>query len=455
MIESAWPEPGAAPARIEIPLEEYQLRLAALRSAMSRRGLTHLAIYGDREHSANLLWIANFDPRFEEALLLLRVEDGASPLLLTGNECAAYLPVSPLWKAQQLRSEVYQPFSLLDQPRSTGRALPGILASEGITSAARVGAVGWKYYGDPRAIDLPAYLADALRAAAAPHAVTDATDLLMHPHYGLRTHCSAAEIALFEESNWKASEAMRRVFFAARAGMTDFELLAEARYDGTPLSCHMTLKTGPNRTSLASPSGVRLERGYPWSANVAYWGSNICRANWVAESDADLPAEARDYLAAFAGPYYAAMGDWLAALRIGTPGGELSALIQSRLPFDHFHIFLNEGHLIHYDEWVSSPIYAGSTVPIRSGMVFQTDVIPSHKTYFSTRMEDGLAIADSALRAEIARRFPAVMSRIDARRRFARETLGLPLADEHLPLSNTFGVVAPFLLRPDFLFALR
>ena len=88
-------------------------------------------------------------------------------------------------------------------------------------------------------------------------------------------------------------------------------------------------------------------------------------------------------------------------------------------------------------------------------MVFQTDVIPSSKQYFSTRMEDGLAIADENLRGELQSRFPAVMARIEARRRFAIETLGLPLAGEHLPLSNTFGIVPPFLLRPNLVFALR
>jgi hypothetical protein len=292
-----------------------------------------------------------------------------------------------------------------------------------------------------------------LRGAAG--SVEDATDLLMHPGHGLRSTCSAAEIALFEQSNWKASEAMRRIFFGAREGMTDFEMLANAGYDGTPLSCHMTLKTGPQRTSLASPSGACLERGFPWSANVAYWGSNVCRANWVAESAGDLPAAARDYIAAFAGPYYEAMGAWLDALRIGAPGGRLSAIVQERLPFDRFGIFLNEGHLIHYDEWLSSPIYAGSELPIRSGMIFQTDVIPSSKTYFSTRMEDGLAIADSGLQAELRTQFPDVMKRIEARRKFAREALGLPMHPEQLPLSNTFGIVAPFLLRPNLVFALR
>jgi len=437
-----WPTFPPEPNLIEIPLDDYHLRLARLRAAMDARGYSHLAVYGDREHCANLLWCAGFDPRFEEALLLVPRE--GAPLLLTGNECAAYLPISALWRAGELRSEVYQPFSLLDQPRPSSRTLAEIFAAEGVTS---VGAVGWKYYETPARMDLPSYLVDALREATGGR-VEDATAVLMHPAHGLRTGCSAAEIALFERSNWKASEAMRRVVFAAREGMTDFEMLSHAGYDGTPLSCHMTLKTGPRRTSLASPSGARLERGHPWSANIAYWGSNVCRACWVAEDEGDLPEQARDYVEVFAGPYFAAMAEWLDALRIGTPGGRLSEIIQSRLPFSEFGIFLNEGHLIHYDEWVSSPIYAGSEIPLRSGMVFQTDVIPASKRYFSTRMEDGLAIADGALREELRERFPAVMQRIDARRRFAVETLGLPLGPEHLPLSNTFGLVFPYLLAP-------
>ena len=431
-----WPRFDPAPECVEIPLAEYESRLERLRETMAVRGLTHFVIYGDREHSANLLWCCGFDPRFEEALLILECE--GAPLLLTGNECAAYLPISPLWRAGKLRSEVYSPFSLLDQPRESIRTL-----TEGIGRDSRVGCVGWKY------LDLPAYVVDAFREVAG--SVEDATGVLTK----MRSICSATEIALFEGSNWKASEAMRRVVFAAREGMTDFEMLSHAGYDGTPLSCHMTLKTGPNRISLASASGARLERGYTWSANIAYWGSNICRANWVAESAADLPESARDYVEAFAGPYFEAMGEWLEALRIGAPGGRLSAIIQSRLPFEKFGIFLNEGHLIHYDEWVCSPIYAGSELPIRSGMVFQTDVIPSSKQYFSTRMEDGLAIADEELRDELLARFPALMARIDARRRFVQDVLGLPLAPEHLPLSNTFGIVAPFLLRPNTVFALR
>ena len=102
-----WPRFDPAPECVEIPLAEYESRLERLRETMAVRGLTHFVIYGDREHSANLLWCCGFDPRFEEALLILECE--GVPLLLTGNECAAYLPISPLWRAGKLRSRTCVP----------------------------------------------------------------------------------------------------------------------------------------------------------------------------------------------------------------------------------------------------------------------------------------------------------------------------------------------------------
>lgn len=448
LVEIDWPEYGPEPERPVFTAEELGARIEALRDAMELRGWTHVAVYGDREHFANLAWLTGFDPRFEEALLIVGA-DGV-PLLLAGNECMSYLPVSPLRATGGLRAERYQPFSLLDQPRGESRTLRAIFEDEGIGAGARVGCVGWKSYGEPHAMDLPSYVVDTLRGLAGYEAVTDATEVVVR----LRAKASAAEIAFFEYTNFKASEALRRMMFAIREGMTDQELIARAGYDGLPLSCHMTCKTGPKRVSLASASGARVERGYPWSANVAYWGSNVCRAGWVAESEMDLPAAARDYVEAFAGPYMDALGEWLAALRPGATGGALHEIIERRLPFEKYGIFLNAGHLIHFDEWLSSPVYEGSEETVRSGMVFQTDIIPSNPVYFSTRMEDGLAIADAGLRAEIAERFPAAWARMLARRTFARDTLGFPMQEEHLPLSNLFGIVAPFVLRPRRVFAL-
>ena len=146
LIEIEWPEFGAGEQPPPIGLDEFESRLDAARAAMDRLGLTHLVVYGDREHFANLAYLTGFDPRFEEALLVIGSRQ--TPLLLVGNECEGYLPVSPLYNAAKLRSELYQPFSLLNQPRDRSRLIKEIFANEGIGEGSRVGCVGWKYFSD-------------------------------------------------------------------------------------------------------------------------------------------------------------------------------------------------------------------------------------------------------------------------------------------------------------------
>lgn len=459
LIERDWPQFGAAPAPPAVRAEELQQRIEALRAAVAGRKLSHAIVYADREHFANLTYLTQFDPRFEEALLILGSD--SDPLLLVGNECAGYLGVSPLYQAGRLRAERFQPLSLLNQPRDASRTLREIFAAEGIERGARVGCIGWKYFSEAEqpdaehAIDLPSYMVDTLRALAGHEAVVNATALLMHPAYGLRARCSASEIAYFEYSNGQAAQGMKAMLFGLRPGMSDHELASLAGYNGAPLSCHMTIVTAANRDlGLSSPIGARIERGSPLACNFAYWGSNICRAGWVADSPDDLSVGARDYVEAFAAPYFEAMAEWWRLLRIGTAGGAFSALISEQLPFDRFHIFLNAGHLTHLDEWVSSPMYPGSQIRLHSGMVLQVDVIPSSPRYFSTRMEDGVALADAALRHELAQRYPECYARCRSRREFMQQQLGLELGEEVLPLSNTATIVPPFMLRPNQFFAM-
>jgi Xaa-Pro aminopeptidase len=460
LIEIEWPSFGesAPPPRPDTP--EFVARISAARTAMARLGLTHLVVYGDREHFANLAYLTGFDPRFEEALLILAGQ--GKPLLVVGNECEGYLPISPLYVAGELRYERFQPFSLLNQPRDNSRLIREIFADEGIKQGAIVGCVGWKYFADAEhpdgahAIELPAYLVDTLRALAGREQVINATSILMNPEHGLRTFCSAAEIAYFEYTSGLASEGMKRMLFGLREDMLDYELAQLAGYNGTPLSCHMTLATGENsQRALTGPTGLRIRRGDPLSTNLAYWGSNSCRAGWVASAEYDLPANAQDYVANFAGPYFTTMSEWFRLLRIGQPGGELARLINEKLPFDKFGIFLNAGHLIHLDEWVSSPIYPGSTVPLHSGMALQVDVIPASPTYFSTRMEDGVVLADANLRRQLQADFPACFARCQQRRQFMQDVLGIEIAEEVLPLSNIPAILPPYFLRPNTMLAIE
>ena len=74
---------------------------------MERAGYPPLVVYSDREHFANLAYLTGFDPRFEEALLILSAEP--KPLLIVGNECLGYLPISALYRAGGLRIGCYLP----------------------------------------------------------------------------------------------------------------------------------------------------------------------------------------------------------------------------------------------------------------------------------------------------------------------------------------------------------
>ena len=458
LIEIAWPEFESPTLPPRPDAAEYGGRIAAARAAMERAGLTHLVVYGDREHFANLTYLTGFDPRFEEALLV--IAEAGSPLLIVGNECEGYLAISPLYTAGLLRHERFQPFSLLNQPRDDSRLLGAILADEGIRPGSSVGCVGWKYFAPaehpsgPRALDVPAYIADTLRELAGPEHVVNATALFMSPDDGLRTFCSPAEIAYFEYTNGLASDGMRRMLFGLREGMSDYDVARLAGYNGEPLGCHMTLAVG-ERPGLAGPCGQIVARGEPLSTNICYWGSNSARAGWVARDAHDLPPAAQDYVAAFAGPYFEALAEWFSLLRIGTLGDDLARLISERLPFERFGIFLNAGHLIHLDEWVSSPIYPGSRVAIHSGMAIQVDIIPSSPVYFSTRMEDGVVIADESLRRALQEQFPACYARCQQRRAFVAEVLGIALPEEVLPLSNIAALVPPFFLEPNTVLALE
>jgi len=130
------------------------------------------------------------------------------------------------------------------------------------------------------------------------------------------------------------------------------------------------------------------------------------------------------------------------------------AAMQRALPFETFGVFLNPGHLISLDEWLSSPIYEGSEEVLASGMALQMDVIPGNAVYGSTRMEDGYVIADEGLRGDLARQFPEVLRRCQARAGFMREVIGMEVPDCLLPLADTCGIIAPWLLDPAQVLAL-
>ena len=435
--------PGPAP---EIPRDLYAERLERLRERADQRGYERLIVYADREHSANLAYLTGFDPRFEEAILVVG-RDG-EPAILVGNECWGMAGAAPL----PMRRHLFQDLSLPGQPRDRSRPLGEILGDEGIREGVQVGVVGWKTYADRGASDAPAYLVDELRRLVGPDgAVENATDLLIGAADGLRVINEVEGLAMLEYASCRTSNGVRSLLAGLRPGMSEREAVALLGWDGTPLSCHLMLTAGPRASlGLLSPGDRLIERGDRFTTAFGIWGALTCRAGFVVEDAADLPAPIQDYVEKLVGPYFAAVAEWYGALRIGQVGGTLQEIVDRHLGDPFFGIFLNPGHQIHLDEWVNSPVARGSSIELQSGMAFQVDIIPATGTdYFTTNIEDGIALADESLRAAFARRFPAAWARIEARRRFMADALGLDLHPDVLPFSNITAYLAPFLLRPD------
>jgi hypothetical protein len=443
------PDFGAPQSVPAIPASLYAMRLERLRARM--RDLDVLLVYADREHSANMAYLTGFDPRFEEALLVVGRE--GEPAILVGNECWGTAGAAPL----PMRRLMFQEFSLPSQPRDRSRPLDELLGDEGVRAGARVGLVGWKGYARGDQSDLPAYLVDVVRELVGPGAsVVNATTLLIGAADGLRVTNEVEQIAAFEHASCVTSGGVRSLLFGLTPGMTEHQAVALLGWNGAPLSCHLMLTAGPRaRFGLLSPSDRPIERGDPLTVAFGIWGALTCRAGWVVEGESGLPTSISDYVDRLAGPYFEAVAEWYGALRVGQRGGVLQEIIDRRLGDPFFGIFLNPGHQLHLDEWVNSPVWPGSEVELRSGMCLQADIIPATGTdYFTSNIEDGLVLADHSLRDEIGARYPDAWTRIQARRDFMTGTLGIELHPDVLPLSNIPAYLPPFLLRPDRVLAL-
>jgi len=145
----------------------------------------------------------------------------------------------------------------------------------------------------------------------------------------------------------------------------------------------------------------------------------------------------------------------LETIKIGMKGQELYQAIEAVLPKKTYGWHLNPGHLTADEEWLSSPVYPESTELLRSGMLFQIDIIPSVAGYNGVSCESGIFLADEALRKKIEQEYPALWQRIKNRRAYLIEELGIQISEEILPTSNITAYLRPFLLDKDSVLTAR
>ena len=236
--------------------------------------------------------------------------------------------------------------------------------------------------------------------------------------------------------------------------MSEMQAAQLMRLGVLPHSCHTMLSSGERLVGLNSPGNRVLEAGDPVTSAVGYWGGLSSRVGWLVEDASGLPAAVADYAERLAAPYFACAAEWYETIGIGVTGGELDAIARRHLSDPFFNLVLNPGHLIHLDEWMNTPVYPGSTETLKSGQAIQCDIIPAAgPPYIGANIEDGIALLDERGRSELREKFPELWQRIEARRAFMGDVLGIRLKPEVLPMSNLAGAMPPFWLAPDRIFS--
>ncbi|MGI6383497.1 MAG: aminopeptidase P family N-terminal domain-containing protein [Tissierellaceae bacterium] len=450
--EPFWGVPKEQP---ELPDEVYKQRLERTLKAMEGKGLDYLLIYADREHYGNFDYFTGFEPRFEEAIFVLD-KSGKAKILL-GNECIG------MAKHSRIPAEgiLYHTLSLPNQPMGENRDIEDILTDLGLNKSHKVGIVGWKLiypvYGTEDMFDVPSFIVEGAARVVGRENILNATDLFIHPEYGVRVINSADEIAYFEFGAAYASDSVQKMLLNTRTGLTEIEISQFQTSGSIPTNLFPKVLAGDRMDlNMVSPTSNVVNLGDRFQITMGHVGGQTNRRGFAAYSEEDLADEAKGWLDDIAKPYFATVVNWYENIGIGVKGGEIYDMVENTYPQEKYGWFLNPGHLIAAEEWLSSPIYEGSDITLKSGMVMQMDIIPFVESYYAApNCEDGIAIADEALRNELKEKYPDVYERIENRRKFMSEVLNIQLKPEILPLSNICGLYRPYMLNKDRAFVVE
>ena len=420
-------------------------RREAVLTRMREKGFDALIIYGDMEHGSNWEYLTGFLTRFEEALLVL-YPDGSAKVVL-GNE-----NLNKVEKSLLPMQAVHMPhFSLPNQPMDTDKTVEGILAETGVGDCKSIGIVGWKLFtskldDNSRLFEIPCYLMEALRRICPRAEFKNATGIFIGEG-GARTVNNANEFAHYEFGAALAGNGIIAAMDAVRPGVTELELGALLNQCGQRNSV-VTIAAAGERFEHANlyPTERAVSVGDKLSLTVGFKGGLQSRAGYAVACADQLPEESHDYLEKVAIPYQNAVKTWLESIHVGMTGADLYQHIEDVLPKKQYGWHLNPGHLCADEEWLASPIYPGSRELLRSGMLLQIDIIPSVAGYNGASCESGVLIANDELREQIKAEYPELWTRVEHRRAYLADELGIHMSDDVLPTSSATAYYRPFML---------
>ena len=170
----------------------------------------------------------------------------------------------------------------------------------------------------------------------------------------------------------------------------------------------------------------------------------------IASADDALKGTPREFVEQMAIPYWSTIVRWYELVGIGVTGQTIDSEVRALMDRAGLAPALNPGHLTGVDEWIHSPIRPDSADQLRSGMALQCDIIPVNaRPGWAANCEDTIALADEALRDELRQRHPETWGRIEARRQYMHDTLGIKLGKDILPLSAFNAYFPPLWLSWD------
>lgn len=436
---------------VEISDETINRRKENVLLKMKKDNIDALIIYADLEHGGNFEYLCGFLPRFEEALLVLH-QDGNAQMVL-GNE--------NLNKASKSRinvKSIHMPhFSLPNQPMNTTKTVSETLKECGLETYKTVGIVGWKNFtskldDNSKLFDIPGYIVDAFKEVYSNINFINGTYIFIGED-GVRTTNNANEFAHYEFGAALAGNSILDVLNEIVVGKTEMELADKLERYGQRNSVVTIMATGERFVKANMyPTNKKISLGDPLSITIGYKGGLQSRGGFAINSESELPEGQKDYIEKVASPYFNAVKEWLENIHIGMEGRELYNLIESVLPKEKYGWDLNPGHLCADEEWLSSPVYPESREIIKSGMLFQIDIIPSVKGYSGISCESGIMLADKDLINEIKKEYSYIWDRIDERRKYIKNILGINISEEIIPTSAATALCKPFLLNKELAF---
>ncbi|MCF0110880.1 MAG: M24 family metallopeptidase [Erysipelotrichaceae bacterium] len=430
--------------------ETIEERKQKVLANMAKAGLDKLVVYGDVEHGSNFEYLVGYFTRFEEALLIL--DKNGEVTLVLGNENLNKAGKSRVKADKTVHVSL---FSLPNQPNRKDVCFHDLLVEAGLAKGQRVGIAGWKNFTSPlqdnkHTFDVPYYIVKEILNIVGDESLVTNECAIFIGENGARCTNNANEVAHYEFAASLSSDAIIDAMNAVEIGTSEFTLGDKLVRFGQHTSIVTIATSGPRFIKANMfPTNNTVKLGDPIALTNGYRGGSNSRSGLAIHDESELPENQKDMLDKVAKPYFNAYVAWLENIRCGMEGQQLFNIIEEELPRATYGWTLCPGHLTAEEEWVSSPIYEGSTEKLASGMLLQIDIIPSVSGYNGVNAESTVVLADETLRNDIREQYPDMYARMMARREYLINELGINLSEDVMPMCAAVAYLRPFLLSHD------